>query len=317
MFLQNCMNPIIKVTRLSKQFKELRAVDALSFTVQEGDVYGFLGQNGAGKSTTMRMLLTLITPSDGDIEIFGYNLRTHRKEILQQTGAVIERPDLYKYLTAFECLSIFATMSGLKFSKVQLMEQLELVGLAQRAHSKVRTFSQGMKQRLGLAVALVHNPQLLLLDEPTNGLDPQGIADMRNLILMLSRERKKTILVSSHLLSEVEQIANRMLIIDKGKKLVEGTVNELFHPDDTIVLLETGDKLQTEQLIRQSNYAAVFIQTDASGLELKMSKEQVPAFTKFLVEKGVAIKGITARHTLEDYFLKITTANQHVEAYKN
>lgn len=317
MFLQNCMNPIIKVTRLSKQFKELKAVDELSFTVQEGDVYGFLGQNGAGKSTTMRMLLTLITPTDGDIEIFGYNLRTHRKEILQQTGAVIERPDLYKYLTAFECLSIFATMSGLKFSKAQLMEQLELVGLAQRAHSKVRTFSQGMKQRLGLAVALVHNPQLLLLDEPTNGLDPQGIADMRNLILMLSRERKKTILVSSHLLSEVEQIANRMLIIDKGKKLVEGTVNELFHPDDTIVLLETGDKLQTEQLIRQSNYAAAFIQTDASGLELKMSKEQVPAFTRFLVEKGVAIQGITARHTLEDYFLKITTANQHVEAYKN
>lgn len=311
------MNAIIKVTRLSKQFKELKAVDALSFTVQEGDVYGFLGQNGAGKSTTMRMLLTLITPSDGDIEIFGYNLRTHRKEILQQTGAVIERPDLYKYLTAFECLSIFATMSGLKFSKVQLMEQLELVGLAQRAHSKVRTFSQGMKQRLGLAVALVHNPQLLLLDEPTNGLDPQGIADMRNLILMLSRERKKTILVSSHLLSEVEQIANRMLIIDKGKKLVEGTVNELFHPDDTIVLLETGDKALAESIIQQSEYAGALINVDASGIELKMSRDAVPAFNRFLVAQQVEVKGITARHTLEDYFLKITSANQHVEAYKN
>ena len=311
------MNTIIKVSHLSKQFKELRAVDDLSFTVQEGDVYGFLGQNGAGKSTTIRMLLTLIAPSSGTIELFGYNLYTHRKEILQQVGAVIERPDLYKYLTAFECLSIFATMSGLKFTKAQLMEQLELVGLAARANSKVRTYSQGMKQRLGLAVALVHNPQLIVLDEPTNGLDPQGIADMRNLILMLSRERKKTILVSSHLLSEVEQIANRMLIIDKGRKLVEGSVNELFHPDDTIVLLETTDKILAEKTISQSDYAGALVQIDASGLELKMSRDAVPAFNRFLVEHKIEVKGITARHTLEDYFLKITSANQHVEAYKN
>lgn len=311
------MNSIIKVSHLSKQFKELKAVDDLSFSVNEGDVYGFLGQNGAGKSTTIRMLLTLITPSSGSIELFGYNLYTHRKEILQQVGAVIERPDLYKYLTAYECLSIFATMSGLKFTRTQLMEQLELVGLAHRAGSKVRTYSQGMKQRLGLAVALVHNPQLIMLDEPTNGLDPQGIADMRNLILMLSRERKKTILVSSHLLSEVEQIANRMLIIDKGKKLVEGSVHELFHPDDTIVLLETNDKVLTEAVIRQSKYASSLANIDASGIELKMSKDAVPAFNRFLVEQKIEVKGITARHTLEDYFLKITSANQHVEAYKD
>ncbi|MFN5136061.1 MAG: ABC transporter ATP-binding protein [Chitinophagaceae bacterium] len=311
------MNSIIKVSHLSKQFKELKAVDGLSFTVNEGDVYGFLGQNGAGKSTTIRMLLTLITPSSGNIELFGYNLNSHRKEILQQVGAVIERPDLYKYLTAYECLSIFATMSGLKFTRAQLMEQLELVGLAHRANSKVRTYSQGMKQRLGLAVALVHNPKLIMLDEPTNGLDPQGIADMRNLILMLSRERKKTILVSSHLLSEVEQIANRMLIIDKGKKLVEGSVNELFHPDDTIVLLETNNKPLAESVISQSIYASSLIQVDASGIELKMSRDAVPAFNRFLVDQNIEVKGITARHTLEDYFLKITSANQHVEAYKN
>ena len=317
MLQQAYMNSIIKVSHLTKQFKELKAVDALSFSVQEGDVYGFLGQNGAGKSTTIRMLLTLITPTDGEIELFGYNLFTHRKEILQQVGAVIERPDLYKYLNGYENLSIFAKMSGVKLSKQQLMEQLELVGLAPRAYSKVRTYSQGMKQRLGLAVALVHNPQLILLDEPTNGLDHQGIADMRNLILMLSRERRKTILVSSHLLSEVEQIANRMIIIDKGKKLVEGSVNELFHPDDTIVLLETENKSAAQSIIQQSKYAAAFLQADASGIELKMSREEVPAFTKFLIEQNIAVKGITARHTLEDYFLKITTANQHVEAYKN
>ena len=214
------MSEIIKVNHLSKQFKDTKAVDDLSFTVNEGDVYGFLGQNGAGKSTTIRMLLSLITPSEGDIIIFGKKLQTHRSEILAQVGAVIEKPDLYKYLSAYDNLSIFAKMSGIKVSRELLMQQLEMVGLADRAKGKVETFSQGMKQRLGIAVALVHNPALIILDEPTNGLDPQGIADMRNLILRLSREMGKTILISSHLLSEIELIANRMIILHKGKKMV-------------------------------------------------------------------------------------------------
>lgn len=164
------MAAIISVTHLSKKFKDFTAVDDLSFTVNEGDVYGFLGQNGAGKSTTIRMLLTLIKPTSGNINMFGMNLNTHRSEILQQAGAVIEKPDLYKYLTAYQNLYIFAKMSGIKVTRQLLMEQLDMVGLAERAHSKVKTFSQGMKQRLGIAVALVHNPKLIVLDEPTNGL---------------------------------------------------------------------------------------------------------------------------------------------------
>lgn len=311
------MEAVIKVSHLTKTFSELTAVNDLSFTVQKGDVYGFLGQNGAGKSTSIRMLLTLIQPTSGTIEVFGYDLKHHRKEILRNTGAVIERPDLYKYLSAYETLELFAAMSAVKLTKQQYMNQLELVGLAQRANSKVRTFSQGMKQRLGIAVALVHNPELIVLDEPTNGLDPQGIADMRNLILMLREKMKKTVLVSSHLLSEVEQIANRMLIIDKGKKLVEGTVSELFHPDDTVVLIETSNQAACEQLIRNSSYAAQLIGIDAAGIELKLRKEEVPVLTKMLVENNISILGIHARHTLEDYFLKITTANQHVEPFKN
>ena len=235
------MPAIISVTNLSKKFKDITAVDGLSFTVNEGDVYGFLGQNGAGKSTTIRMLLSLIKPTGGDINIFDKNLFTHRNEILKQTGAVIEKPDLYKYLSAYENLSIFAKMSGIKVTRDLLMQQLKLVGLEDRAQSKVKTFSQGMKQRLGIAVALVHSPRLIILDEPTNGLDPQGIADMRNLILYLSKEMGKTIVVSSHLLSEIEIIANRILIINKGKKVVEGNAAALLDPAKTIVEIETTE----------------------------------------------------------------------------
>src|SRR4051812_43595378 len=193
------MADIIVAKNLSKQFNEIKAVDGLSFSVPEGKIYGFLGQNGAGKSTTIRMLLTLISPSAGDIDIFGMDLKRHRKEILKRTGAIIERPDLYKYLSALENLRIYAVLSGIRVTQKQLMDQLEKVGLSERASSKVKTYSQGMKQRLGIAIALVHDPQLIILDEPMNGLDPQGIADIRNLILHLSREKEKTILVSSHL----------------------------------------------------------------------------------------------------------------------
>ena len=198
--------------------------------MEKGDVYGFLGQNGAGKSTTIRMLLTLIEPTEGSIEIFGLELKKHRKEILRQVGAVIEKPDVYKYLSAIENLRLFSQISGgSNLNRSQLLEKLELVGLQERANSPVKTFSQGMKQRLGVAIALVHDPQLIILDEPTNGLDPQGIADIRNLILMLSHSMQKTVVVSSHLLSEIELIANRLLIIDAGKKMVEGSATGVIN----------------------------------------------------------------------------------------
>jgi ABC-type multidrug transport system ATPase subunit len=309
------MSTVINVKELNKRFGDLQAVDSLSFSVQEADIYGFLGQNGAGKSTTIRMLLTLVSPSSGEIEIFGMNLRTHRREILRRVGAVIERPDLYKFLTAYENLSLFARMSGITPSSRQLMDQLEQVGLAERAHSKVKTFSQGMKQRLGIAVALVHNPDLVILDEPTNGLDPQGIADIRNLILHLSAHQKKTLVVSSHLLSEMELIANRMLIIDKGKKVVEGLAAELFDPAQTIVELDTADPPFTGEKIGRSKWQPFLQERQGGKFILKMDKSLIPAFTQDLVQAGVQVLAIRPRHSLEDYFLSLTTANQHVEAF--
>ena len=310
------MPALINVNNLSKQFKDIKAVDDLSFSVEEGDVYGFLGQNGAGKSTTIRMLLTLIKPTSGDISIFNKDLFTHRSDILKLVGAVIEKPDLYKYLSAFDNLAIFAKMSGMRPDRKLLMDQLKMVGLEERADSKVKTFSQGMKQRLGIAVALVHDPKLILLDEPTNGLDPQGIADMRNLILKLSREIGKTILVSSHLLSEIELVANRMLIIHKGKKVVEGNVAELLDPSKSLVHIETANDAEAREKLLQTNWAA-FVQLDTTGLQLKMNKEDVSQLIAQLVSMQVQVLSVNPMHSLEDYFLSLTTKPGHVESFAN
>ena len=311
------MPGIISVKNLSKNFRDIKAVDDLSFTVNEGDVYGFLGQNGAGKSTTIRMLLTLIEPSGGEIEILGMNLRTHRKEILRNAGAVIEKLDLYKYLTAYENLSLFAKISGVKVPSTKIKEQLELVGLVDRAHSKVKTFSQGMKQRLGIAVALVHNPKLIILDEPTNGLDPQGIADIRNLILQLSKSMGKTIFVSSHLLNEIELIANRVLIIDKGKKMIEGTATELFDPAHTIIELIVANPEIVWQKMLQGEWKENMYSKNGDMILMKLHKNSIPALFKLLAAMDVDVYSLSPRHSLEDYFLSITTQNRHVETFTN
>jgi ABC-type multidrug transport system ATPase subunit len=309
------MSAIITVKNLSKQFKNILAVDDLSFSVNEGDVYGFLGQNGAGKSTTIRMLLTLIKPTRGFINVFGKPLDSYRNTILKNVGAVIEKPDLYKYLTAYENLALFAKMSGVKLSKAALTAQLELVDLHTRADSKIKTFSQGMKQRLGIAVALVHNPSLIILDEPTNGLDPQGISEMRHLILQLSKERGKTILVSSHLLSEIELIANRILIINKGKKIIEGDATSLLDPAKTIVQLNTLNNTETKHILNASPWAGFMMAGDEGIIRLQMNKNDIPELSRFLIHKDVAVLSINPRHSLEDYFLSITT--NHVEAVTN
>jgi ABC-type multidrug transport system ATPase subunit len=311
------MSAIIEVENLSKQYGDLKAVDDLSFTVNAGDVYGFLGQNGAGKSTTIRMLLTLVRPSKGEIRIFEKPLVTHRHAILTAVGAVIEKPDLYKYLTAYENLALFARMSGIKPDRKRLEQQLETVGLLPRANSKVKTFSQGMKQRLGIAVALVHDPKLIVLDEPTNGLDPQGIADVRNLILHLSRNLGKTVLVSSHLLNEIEMIASRMLIIDRGRKVAEGSVAELFDPAKTVVELQTDNQTGALALIADGPYSSALRDHDVEKIRFTMNKKQIPELAAYLVGIGVPIHSLRAKHSLEDYFLSLTTANQHVDAFAN
>ncbi len=300
------MSSIIEVRELTKEFNEITAVDNLTFTVREKEVYGFLGQNGAGKSTTIRMLLSLIRPSNGEIKIFGLSLSTHRKEILRRAGAIIEKPDLYKYLTAIENLKLFATMSGLKLNRTQLMSRLEKVGLGERADSKIKTYSQGMKQRLGIAVALVHDPDLIILDEPMNGLDPQGIADIRHLINHLSKDLGKTIFISSHLLSEIEQVADSLLIIHKGRKIAEGSLQELLNPEQSRIEIETRSAKDLAVQLRQTKWGAKIIEVNGEKLIMQLKKDEVPLLIQQITEMKTDIYSVHKKNSLEDYFLSLT-----------
>ena len=297
---------MIKVQHISKHFGSLKAVDDLSFEVQAGQVFGFLGQNGSGKSTTIRMLLSLIHPSSGSIEIFGQSIEKNRAAILEQVGAIIERPDLYPYLSAKEHLQLFAKVRKQKITANAIDETLVKVGLANRANDKVQTFSLGMKQRLGIAIALVHNPSLIILDEPTNGLDPQGIADIRELIKKLAKEEGKTVFVSSHLLSEIEQVANQILIIHQGKKMVEGVTKELLDPQKRIVQIKTMDDAGTLQVIVAGSFSN-YLLPRKEGIFLKIPTYEIPLLNESLIKAGVSLLGIETKNSLEDYFLQITS----------
>ncbi len=297
---------IIEVNNLSKKFKDIKAVNDLNLNVFRGDVFGFLGPNGAGKSTTIRMLLSLISPTNGDIKIFGMPLKEKRNAILRKIGAIVEKPDFYGYLSAFKNLEILGKLSGTDTSKKRIMEILELVGLEKRYKSKVKTFSHGMKQRLGIAQALLHDPDLIILDEPTTGLDPQGMKEIRELIINLSKERNKTIFLSSHILYEVELVANRMIILNKGKTQVEGYVEDLLNANQLQVTFRVGDKEKTLKLINETNWSKKLDTQIEDRFVFNISPEEVSVLNKYLVENDVAVNAVVPTRSLEEYFLKLT-----------
>ena len=299
------MENIIELNKISKSFGAFNAVNELSLEVFKGDVFGFLGPNGAGKSTTMRMILSLIKPSSGSIKIFGLELNSHRNEIMRRIGCIIEKPDFYLYMSAEKNLQLFSKLSDVDVSKNKIHEVLELVGLKGREKDKVKTYSHGMKQRLGIAQTLVHNPELIILDEPTTGLDPQGIIDIREMILRLKNEMNKTIVLSSHILSEIELVANRMVIINKGKQVVQGEVKELLSSQDLILSVEVEDgKVALQKL--NGYKKEKFSSQENNTLKFSLSKNEIPELVNELSKTGIKIYGITYRRALEEYFLKLT-----------
>jgi len=300
------MAPYIEIKNLSKHYGDLKAVDGLSMQVMPGDIYGFLGPNGSGKSTTIRMLLSLIRPTSGQILLFGHDLAVDRYQTLGRVGALIEKPDFYNYLSARKNLEILGKLSKVRNLNSRIDEVLDMVGLLPRAKSVVRTFSLGMKQRLGIAQALLHKPDLIILDEPTNGLDPQGQKEIRDLVKSLSQESNITILISSHILFEIEQIANRMVIINKGKALVEGNVHDLINGDDRQVTYIVDNSDSVRSILPGSAWEPKFQKSSPDRVWFRITKEEIPMLTAYLIEKGIRIYAIEPVRSLEDFFLQLT-----------
>ncbi len=295
---------IVSVEGLSKKFGTFEAVKDVSFTVNRGDVFGFLGPNGAGKSTTIRCLLSLIAPDQGKVSLFGKSFQTNRREILANVGSIIEKPDFYRYLSAEKNLEIFARISGAEVSKKEIQEMLDFVGLGDRGKHKVKGFSHGMKQRLGIAQTLLHKPDLIILDEPTTGLDPQGIVEVRNLILRLKNEQNKTIILSSHQLAEIELISNRMVIINQGRTLVEGRVDELLNAQELVVRFEVDRLAEATSLLSSAHATSEISIISEKEFDVTMEQHQIPIVNKLFVENGINVTAIEPKRKLEDYFLK-------------
>lgn len=302
------MNPaVIQTTGLTYSFRNgTKTLDNINLLVPKGSVYGFLGPNGAGKTTTLRLLLGLLKNQQGRLEIFGKEFTSHRIEILKRLGSLIEQPSLYLHLTAKENLEIYRLVYHV--SKARIDEVLKIVGLDHTGKKKTKQFSLGMKQRLSIAIALLHQPELLILDEPTNGLDPNGIIETRELIKRLNKEHGTTVIVSSHILNEVERMASHVGIIHKGKMLFQGPLTELqqMKTRQTSLEVETNNNEAAAQLLES------FKLTSVNGkLVLPFeSKEQTAVINKLLVQGGLDVYALhPQQNDLEQLFLDITSTN--------
>ena len=293
---------ILSVRNLNKSFGGFKAVNNMNLHVNQGDIYGFLGPNGAGKSTTLRMVLGLIKPDIGEILINGESNKGSNRNFLSSIGALIEKPDFYKNLSAYDNLKILFKMSRLKDTN-RISEVLKEVDLWDKKNQKVGGFSQGMKQRLGIAQTLMHQPSLIILDEPSNGLDPQGQSDMRSLILRINQEMGITIVISSHILSEIEKISNRMVVINNGEKIVEGDVQELMQNE----LLKVSFKSENLDSIAVflKKHSIVFENTNDS-IVANINEENIPLILKKMVDENISISEMKQMRTLEELFLGLT-----------
>jgi len=290
---------VIELTKVQKRFGQRLAVDDLSLQVPAGEIYGLLGHNGAGKSTAIGMMLGQVWPTRGEVKICGFEVTSHRRQALQKVGAIFESPAFYDYLSGLRNLEILSSYTA-PTPRQRIQEVIEWVGLSGRERSKVRTYSHGMRARLALAQALLPNPRLLILDEPSDGLDPEGIHEMRQTILRLHRELGLTILLSSHFLSEVEQLCTRIAVLNQGRKVFEGTLAETKQREQ-MVRLKVGDFTAAIQDLRQ----AKLIKDERDGqfviLQPGVGTDEI---VRRLVERGMPVYEIARKEeTLESFYL--------------
>ncbi|MFZ5969851.1 MAG: ABC transporter ATP-binding protein [Bacillota bacterium] len=300
------MDTVIQTYDLSKQYGMQRAVDEMNLTVRKGEIYGFLGRNGAGKTTTIRMLLGLVKPTGGEIEIFGKDFFSDRHSILRRIGSTIETPGFYPELTAFENLKINAKLIGIHDSKA-IEESLETVGLLDERKKLVKNYSLGMKQRLGIARAILHAPELLILDEPTNGLDPAGIKEIRKLIKVLAEKRQITIFMSSHILSEVQQIATTIGIIHEGKLLEEISLDDLRKRNRKYIEIKVTNEGKAVMLLEKDMQIFDYEVHEEGSLRIYTRLEEISQINRLFVQNGIDVAKLTlSEDNLEDYFLNLT-----------
>ncbi|XOK59594.1 ATP-binding cassette domain-containing protein [Paenibacillus elgii] len=297
---------ILETKRLSKQFKSFAAVKGVDLQVRPGEVYGFLGPNGAGKTTTIRMLLGLIRPTQGEVRVFGQDLARHRLDILRRVGSLVESPSYYGNLSAYDNLEITRKLLGARKSDIDKV--LETVRLSEWRNKKVKTFSLGMKQRLGIAQALLGNPMLLVLDEPTNGLDPAGILEIRELIARLPEERGLSVLVSSHILNEIELIASRVGIIYKGELLFQGSLQELREQNKTMLRIDAAPLVEAGNFLLARGHQ---VEKRHNSLYVDMSATSAARLNRELVTAGFDVSHVSENTpSLEDIFLTMTKGAQ-------
>ncbi|WP_071395871.1 ABC transporter ATP-binding protein [Bacillus tuaregi] len=299
------MTGIVKLKEVTKVIKGRTIIDSISFEVHKGEVFGFLGPNGAGKTTTIRMMVGLIGITEGDIEIAGKSIKSEFERAVHHIGAIVENPEMYKFLTGYQNLVHYARMSN-GVSKEKIKEIVELVGLTERIHEKVKTYSLGMRQRLGLAQCLLHEPDVLILDEPTNGLDPAGIREIRDHLRFLAREKNMAVIVSSHLLAEMEMMCDRIAIIQAGKLIDVQPVQNFTEGSENAVAFEVGDAVKAIQIMKAQHPDMNIKQIDDRIL-IMIPKKKVPEMVSMLVGNQVDIYSVQeVTKTLEDRFLELT-----------
>ncbi|PKG24784.1 ABC transporter ATP-binding protein [Niallia nealsonii] len=300
------LEDIVIVENLEKSIKGKKIIHDLSFKVQKGQIYGFLGPNGSGKTTTIRMLTGMIKQSSGSIKIMGYDIQKDFKKVMQNLSAIVENPALFDYMSGWDNLMQVVRRLDKKVELDHLKWCVQTVELTDRIHENVKNYSLGMKQRLAIAQALVSSPQIIILDEPTNGMDPSGIKDMRSLIKKLSREQQITIFLSSHLLSEIEQLCDHVLIINKGRQVVAGSVSDLIARNTSTYSLEV-DPFQVDVAYKKLKNNSMEVYKENNKIIVNCKKEDIPHMVNFLYEKNIHVYLINQQdNSLEDYFLSVT-----------
>ncbi|MFD2612102.1 ABC transporter ATP-binding protein [Paenibacillus gansuensis] len=307
--------PVLSVRNVKKRIAGKTIIKGISFDVKAGEIFGFLGPNGSGKTTTIRMLVDLIKPTEGAVEICGFNVQKHPEQALKYVGCIVENPEMYPYLTGWENLVHFADMQP-GITTARIGEVVEIVGMDARIHDKVKTYSLGMRQRLGIAQALLGNPKLLILDEPTNGLDPKGIKELRQFIRRLA-EQGMSLFISSHLLSEIQLMCDRVAIISKGEVIAVGEVEELIRNSENYVLWDIEPVLEGRDVLERfpaiqfvPEHHPLFDEAALAGKQgilTQMNPDIVPEVTDALVSGGLRVRSIqTMQPSLEELFLQLT-----------